>query len=72
MFVTASHCTEFFDFSEAGPGEVPVNFDPVIGTNPTIFWGTHHTNPEFGFSGPGGNRTLTMLPLSYLRRRFLA
>ena len=54
VFVPASHCTEFFDFSEAGPGEVPVTFDPVIGTNPTIFWGTHHTNPEFGFSGPGG------------------
>jgi hypothetical protein len=54
VYVTASHCTEFFDFVEVEPGEVPVTFDSVIGTNPTIFWGTHHTHPEFGFSGPGG------------------
>jgi hypothetical protein len=52
VMVTASHCTFFFDEIGLGSNEAPVTFDPVIGTSPTVHYGTHHTNPLFG--GKGG------------------
>jgi hypothetical protein len=61
VFMTASHCTAFLPDVGVDPNEVFVTFDPepvtpngaVLPTT-TLLPGTYHTNPEFGFSGPGG------------------
>ena len=56
VFLTASHCTADLDaILELIPGtEVLVTFDPTIEEGGTFFTGEWHTNPNFGFSGPGG------------------
>ncbi len=54
VFLTASHCTAFLDAQGVGPGEAAVTFDDVLGQDMTVYYGTAHTHPEFGFSGPGG------------------
>ena len=56
VFLTASHCTADLDgILELIPGtEVLVTFDPTIHEGGTFFTGEWHTNPNFGFSGPGG------------------
>jgi secreted trypsin-like serine protease len=53
-FLTASHCTAFPE-QVLGTDQVWVSFDPVFDPDTSkLFPGTTHTNPEFGFSGPGG------------------
>jgi secreted trypsin-like serine protease len=54
VFLTASHCTAYVQELGAGPGSVAVTFDDTIGEDPTVYYGTAHTHPDFGFSGPGG------------------
>ena len=56
VFLTASHCTAPVDAVLASiPGaEMLVTFDPTISESGTFFTGTWYTNPNFGFSGPGG------------------
>ena len=54
VFLTASHCTDFLDAAEVGPGGAAVTFDDEIGGGMTVYWGTHYTHPDFGFTGPGG------------------
>ncbi len=56
VFLTASHCTAPVDAALASiPGaEMLVTFDPTISESGTFFTGTWYTNPNFGFSGPGG------------------
>jgi Trypsin len=54
VFLTASHCTAFVE-QALGTNRVWVSFDPVFDPDTsTLLPGTAHTNPEFGFSGPGG------------------
>jgi hypothetical protein len=54
VFLTASHCTAFVE-QELGTNRVWVSFDPVFDPDTSaLLPGTTHTNPEFGFSGPGG------------------
>jgi hypothetical protein len=53
-FLTASHCTAFPE-QVLETDRVWVSFDPVFDpATSTLFPGTTHTHPEFGFSGPGG------------------
>jgi hypothetical protein len=54
VFVTASHCTAFLESIGTPPDEVWVTFDPDFDAASPLIGGTYHTNPEFGFSGPGG------------------
>lgn len=54
VFLTASHCTAFLDAAGVGPGEAAVTFDDELGPGMTVYHGTAHTHPDFGFSGPGG------------------
>ncbi len=58
VFLTASHCTAGLQSREIPDHDVWVSFDTDIGdpVRPTtnLIRGTMHTNPEFGFSGPGG------------------
>ncbi len=58
VFLTASHCTSGLQSRGIQDHNVWVSFDTAIG-NPVgpstkLIQGTMHTNPEFGFSGPGG------------------
>jgi hypothetical protein len=54
VFLTASHCTAFPE-DVLGTNRVWVSFDPVFDPDTsTLFPGTTHTHPDFGFSGPGG------------------
>ena len=54
IFLTASHCTAFPE-QVLGTNRVWVSFDSVFDPDTsTLLPGTTHTNPEFGFSGPGG------------------
>jgi hypothetical protein len=53
-FLTASHCTAFPE-QVLETDRVWVSFDPIFDpVTSTLLPGTTHTNPEFGFSGPGG------------------
>jgi hypothetical protein len=53
-FMTASHCTAFPE-QVLETDRVWVSFDPIFDpVTSTLLPGTTHTNPEFGFSGPGG------------------
>ncbi|MGH2529225.1 MAG: trypsin-like serine protease [Actinomycetota bacterium] len=56
IFLTASHCTAGLESREVS--DVWVSFDTDIGdpVRPTtnLIHGAMHTNPVFGFSGPGG------------------
>lgn len=53
-FLTASHCTAFVE-QVLETDRVWVSFDPVFDpVTSTLFPGTTHTHPDFGFSGPGG------------------
>lgn len=56
VFLTASHCTAFLE--SRGIRDVWVSFDTDIGdpvrASTKLIHGTMHTNPEFGFAGPGG------------------
>jgi hypothetical protein len=53
-FLTASHCTAFPE-QVLETDRVWVSFDPIFDpVTSTLFPGTTNTNPEFGFSGPGG------------------
>jgi hypothetical protein len=56
VFLTAGHCTSFFE--EQGISPVGVTFDPAYDEDAAspagIFSGTVVTHPDFGFSGPGG------------------
>lgn len=56
VFLTASHCTAPVDeiLAENPGAELLVTFDPTISESGTFFTGTWYTNPNFGFSGPGG------------------
>lgn len=64
VFLTASHCTAFLPSVEPDPvepDEVWVSFDLHAATaegaarpGAELLPGTYHTNPLFGFSGPGG------------------
>jgi hypothetical protein len=54
VFMTASHCTAFVE-QDLGTRRVWVSFDPVFDPDTsTLYAGTTHTHPEFGFSGTGG------------------
>lgn len=58
IFLTASHCTSGLQSRGIPDHSVWVSFDQDIG-NPVgpstaLIQGTMHTNPEYGFSGPGG------------------
>jgi len=54
IFLTASHCTIFAE-AVLETDRVWVSFDPIFDpVSSTLFPGTTHTHPEFGFSGPGG------------------
>jgi len=78
VYVTASHCTAFFDFLEATGHSIQVfvsfdsEFDPATST---LIPGTHHTNPAFGhdfgdfgdvavvvFDAPVADKTPASLP----------
>jgi hypothetical protein len=53
-FLTASHCTAFPE-QVLGTHDAWVSFDSVFDPDTSkLIPGTTHTNPEFGFSGPGG------------------
>ncbi len=56
VFLTASHCTSFLE--EEGL-QAWVTFAPVWDEESTslegLYSGTMYTNPEYGFSGPGGH-----------------
>ena len=52
VFLTASHCTAFLD--SLGITDVWVTFDSTFDAASPLIHGTHHTHPEFGFSGQGG------------------
>lgn len=54
VFLTASHCTAFLESIGVAPGNVWVTFDPTFDEASPLLPGTYHTNPDFGFSGPGG------------------
>jgi secreted trypsin-like serine protease len=58
IFLTASHCTAGLQARGIEDDDVWVSFDTDIGdpVRPAtkLIQGTMHTNPEFGFSGPGG------------------
>lgn len=58
VFLTASHCTASLQSRGIQDHDVWVSFDTDIGdpVRPTtnLIRGTTHTNPDFGFSGPGG------------------
>ncbi len=57
VFLTASHCTAGLQARGIGNHDVWVSFDSEVGdpvTTATLIRGTMHTNPEYGFSGPGG------------------
>jgi hypothetical protein len=54
VFLTASHCTFFLDEQGVGEDEAAVTFNDEIGPGMTVHYGTAHTHPDFGFSGPGG------------------
>ena len=48
VFLTAGHCTFSLERQAA------VTFDDEVGPGMTLYYGTAHTHPDFGFSGPGG------------------
>ncbi len=58
IFLTASHCTSGLQSRGIQDHDVWVSFDTDIGSpvrpTTTLIRGTMHTNPLFGFSGPGG------------------
>jgi Trypsin len=54
VFLTASHCTAFLESIGVAPEDVWVTFDPTFDDASPLLPGTYHTNPDFGFSGPGG------------------
>jgi hypothetical protein len=54
VFLTASHCTAFLESIGIEPDDVWVTFDPSFDASSPLLGGTYHTNPEFGFQGPGG------------------
>jgi secreted trypsin-like serine protease len=54
VFLTASHCTAAVESMGIPADDVWVTFDPVVDQDSEVIPGTAHTNPEFGFSGPGG------------------
>jgi hypothetical protein len=55
VFLTASHCTAFLESIDVADVFVSfdVDVDPVTSAT-TLYPGTMHTHPDFGFSGPGG------------------
>ena len=54
VFMTAGHCTAFLEQVGIAPDEAVVTFDPTFDSQSTLLPGTYHTDPQFGFSGPGG------------------
>ena len=54
VLLTASHCTAFLESIGVAPDDVWVTFDPTFDDASPLLPGTYHTNPDFGFSGPGG------------------
>ena len=59
IFLTASHCTKSLQRRGIADHDVWVSFDTDIGdpvdpSTTNLIQGTMHTNPEFGFAGPGG------------------
>ncbi len=53
VFLTAGHCTSFL--SGRGITEVWVTFDSTFTATSPLIHGSYVTNPDFGFSGPGGS-----------------
>jgi hypothetical protein len=55
VFLTASHCTAFFESVDIGPHDVWVTFAPTYDEQSTsmagLFRGTYHTHPLFGSTG---------------------
>lgn len=55
VFLTASHCTAFFESLDIAPHDVWVTFAPTYDEDSTsmagLFRGTYHTNPLFGSGG---------------------
>jgi secreted trypsin-like serine protease len=55
VFLTASHCTAFFESLDIAPHDVWVTFAPTYDEQSTstagLFRGTYHTNPLFGSGG---------------------
>ncbi len=58
VFLTASHCTASLQRRGIQDHDVWVSFDTEIGdpvaASTRLIRGTMHTNPQFGFAGPGG------------------
>jgi secreted trypsin-like serine protease len=52
VFLTAGHCTSFL--ASRGITDVWVTFDPQFTSSSPLIHGRYVTNPQFGFSGPGG------------------
>jgi len=53
VFLTAGHCTSFLE--SLGITDVWVTFDSTFTSSSPLIHGRYVTNPEFGFSGPGGS-----------------
>src|SRR5919197_3638419 len=53
VFLTAGHCTSFL--ASRGITDVWVTFDSQFTSRSPLIHGRYVTNPEFGFSGPGGS-----------------
>jgi hypothetical protein len=51
VFLTAGHCTAFFD--QAGLSEAQVTFDSVFSDSATFYTGAVHTNPSYTPFGTG-------------------
>jgi hypothetical protein len=51
VFLTAGHCTAFFD--QSGLSEARVTFDPVFSDSATFYTGVVHTNPAYIPFGTG-------------------
>ena len=55
VFVTASHCTVTLEALGIGPDDVFVTFDSTFSPTGNLIPATYVSNPDFGYSGPGGN-----------------
>jgi len=53
VFLTAGHCTSFL--AANGITDVWVTFDSTVTASSPLIHGSYVTNPDFGFSGPGGS-----------------
>jgi Trypsin len=54
VFLSAGHCTDYLTSIGTDPHDIWVTFDPSFDADSPLIRGTFHTDPDYGFSGPGG------------------